>query len=219
MEAESRFNRLTGGGPGNPSGPDGRRSEGNMYRADELEVSAMRQGLMSRSRSLKLPTAGRRWATIVCAGALVFGAYGLLSAPAFASSKTSSSPKVAVKTKKLKGLGTVLVDAKGRTLYTLTNAGQPVACTGGCTSVWPPLLLPAGSTPKGAKGVTGLSLVGGQVAASGLPLYRFSGDSKAGQANGEGISSFGGVWHVVKVGGSASSTGSSKPSSGGGYGY
>jgi predicted lipoprotein with Yx(FWY)xxD motif len=181
----------------------------------------MRGGLTLESSSLKLRNAGRRWAAIACAGVVAFGAYGLVSTPAFASSKTSSA-KVTVKTKNIKGIGTVLVDAKGRTLYTLTNAGQTVACTGGCTSIWPPLLVPAGSTPKGAKGVTGLSLVPGgqQVAAGGMPLYRFSGDTKAGQANGEGISSFGGVWHVVKVAGSASSTGSSKPSSGGsGYGY
>jgi len=159
---------------------------------------------------------------IACAGALALGAYGLVSAPAFASSANSSSPKVVVKTKKLKGLGIVLVDAKGRTLYTLTNGGQTVACTGSCPSIWPPLLVPTGSTPRGAKGVIGLGLVPGgqQVAVGGVPVFRFSGDTKAGQANGEGISSFGGVWHAVKVGGSANSTGSSKPSSGGGaYGY
>ena len=112
---------------------------------------------------------------------------------------------------------------KGKTLYTLTNAGQAVVCTGSCVAIWPPLLVTAKSRPKGAKGVTGLGLVPGgqQVTAAGLPLYRFSGDSKAGQANGEGISSFGGVWHVVKVAGTGSSTGGSRPSSSGsaGYGY
>jgi hypothetical protein len=60
-----------------------------------------------------------------------------------------------------------------------------------------------------------------QVTAAGLVLYRFSGDSKAGQANGEGISSFGGTWHAVKESGTGSSTGGHQPSStgGGGYGY
>ncbi len=41
---------------------------------------------------------------------------------------------------------------------------------------------------------------------SGRPLYRFSIDTAKGQANGEGIHSFGGVWHVVKEGGSARGT-------------
>jgi predicted lipoprotein with Yx(FWY)xxD motif len=183
----------------------------------------MRQWLTSRSPYSKPRAARLRWLGIVCVGAVALGAYGLVGTPAFAASKTSSAPKVTVKTKKVSGVGTVFVDAKGRTLYTLTNAGQAVACTGSCVAIWPPLLVPAGSTPKGAKGVTGLGLVPGgqQVTAAGMPLYRFSRDSKVGQASGEGISSFGGVWHVVKVAGTASSTGGSKPSSGGsgGYGY
>jgi len=181
----------------------------------------MRRWITGRSPVVKPRTSGLRWMAIVGVGAVVLSAYGLVGAPAFAKEKTSSAPKVTVKTKKLKGVGTVYVDAKGKTLYQLTNAGQAVACTGGCAAIWPPLLIPAGSTPKGAKGVTGLSSAAGQVTVAGLPVYRFSGDSKAGQANGEGISSFGGIWHVVKEAGTQSSTGGSKPSSGGsgGYGY
>jgi predicted lipoprotein with Yx(FWY)xxD motif len=177
----------------------------------------MRRWFTCRSPFSRAGTARVRWVAIVCGGAIAVSAYGLAGAPAFATSKTSSGPKVTVGTRKLSGVGTVLVDAKGRTLYTLTNAGQAVACTGDCAAAWPPLLVPAGSTPKGAKGVSGLGLVpGGQVTASGLPLHRFAGDSKAGQANGEGISSFGGIWHVVKVAGTRNSTGGKKPSSGGG---
>lgn len=185
----------------------------------------MRQWFTGRSPLLRPGTARVRWVAIVCGGAVAVSAYGLAGAPAFATSKSSSGPKVTVGTRKLSGVGTVLVDAKGRTLYTLTNAGQAVACTGDCAAAWPPLVVPAGSTPKGAKGVKGLGLAPGgqQVTASGLPLHRFAGDSKAGQATGEGISSFGGIWHVVKVAGTSNSTGGKKPSSGGGsssgYGY
>lgn len=183
----------------------------------------MRRTLRSSSPLSKPRTARLRWLGMFCAGAVALSAYGLVGAPAFGASKSSSTPKVTIKTRKVSGVGTVLVDAKGRTLYTLTNAGQAVACTGSCVAIWPPLLVTAGSTPKGAKGVTGLGLVPGgqQVTAARLPLYRFSGDSKAGQTNGEGISSFGGVWHVVKVAGTGSSTGGSRPSSGGsgGSGY
>jgi len=98
----------------------------------------------------------------------------------------------------------VLVDDKGMTLYTLTNNGAPVACTGQCAMAWPPLLVPSGTTTvAAATGVTGLSTAPGeggtQVTSGKLPLYRFSGDMAAGATNGDGISNFGGVWHVVKA--------------------
>ena len=94
------------------------------------------------------------------------------------------------------------------TLYTLTNGGKQVLCTGQCASFWPPLLLPADTmTALGASGVTGLgtaSAAGGrQVTENGARLYRFSIDKAPGDTNGEGISSFGGVWHVVEAGSKA----------------
>jgi predicted lipoprotein with Yx(FWY)xxD motif len=105
-------------------------------------------------------------------------------------------------------LGSVLVDAKGMTLYTLTNGGAQVACTGQCASFWPPLLLPSDTmTALGASGVTGLgtasSAAGLQVTENGAPLYRFSIDKAPGDTKGEGISSFGGTWHVVKAAGTS----------------
>jgi predicted lipoprotein with Yx(FWY)xxD motif len=159
-----------------------------------------------------------RTAVVLCAGALVLSAYGLGSTPAFAKSKPTVSAT------KVTGVGTVLVDSKGKTLYTLTNAGQAVDCTGQCPTFWPPYLVKTGSKPKGGKGVTGLGTTAtGQVTQKGVPLYRYSGDSKAGQANGEGISSFGGIWHVVKTasGGSSSPTPTTakKSSSSGSSGY
>jgi predicted lipoprotein with Yx(FWY)xxD motif len=105
----------------------------------------------------------------------------------------------------------VLVDDHGRTLYTFTSGDRAVPCTGPCGTVWPPFLVPTGSTPKGVAGVTGLGTTAqGQVTEDSLPLYRYAGDSAAGDATGDGINSFGGVWHVVTVGtsisGGASST-------------
>jgi predicted lipoprotein with Yx(FWY)xxD motif len=165
-------------------------------------------------RGAALPTG----ITIACTAAIVLSAFAVVGAPASAAVRDASAPKVTLKTKKVSGVGTVLVDPKGKTLYTLTAAGQPVACTGGCTAIWPPLTAPAGATFKGPKGITlGFAPDGMQLTAGGLPLYRFSGDSKAGQANGEGISSFGGTWHVVTTAGTASSKGT-KPSSSGGSG-
>ena len=51
--------------------------------------------------------------------------------------------------------------------------------------------------------MTGLGTVaaagGTQATVDGAPLYRFSADTAAGATNGDGISSFGGTWHVVKA--------------------
>lgn len=151
------------------------------------------------------------------------------------TSSPSSSGPPAVQTANNSKFGTILVDSQGRTLYNLTNNGAAVSCTGGCLAIWPPSLLPSGqttvSTGPGVSNVTAVGATGGmQVAYKGLPLYRFSGDVNAGAANGDGINSFGGVWHVVKVSGGSSSTGAPAPSgttggggttsttSGGGYG-
>jgi len=56
----------------------------------------------------------------------------------------------------------------------------------------------------GALGTASLSDATHVVAAAGLPLYRFAGDSNSGDAYGEGMASFGGIWHVVRVGQSTS---------------
>ena len=107
------------------------------------------------------------------------------------------------------------------------DKGGKVTCTSTeCTAAWPPLLLPAGvSAPVGGGGVTD-SMLGTaktpsgemQVTYNSWPLYTFSGDAAAGQVNGQGIKSFGGVWHPLApsgqpVAGSASSSGGT-----GGYG-
>ena len=119
------------------------------------------------------------------AGALVLAACGgsgttHAAAPASASSAASDP---SLKTKQDEHLGAILADSRGLTVYTLTSNGMAVACTGECATVWPPLT----------------SANGAPVTAGGLPLYRFSGDREADDAYGEGIATFGGVWHVVKA--------------------
>jgi hypothetical protein len=46
------------------------------------------------------------------------------------------------------------------------------------------------------------------------PLYTYTADTAPGQANGNGINAYGGVWHEVTVSGAAAPA--SNPSSGGG---
>ena len=128
------------------------------------------------------------------------------------TTSTTAATAALVTTKTNATLGTILADSQGMTLYTLTSAGKPVACNATCSSVWPPLELPAGvTTPTGAPGVTGLGTTTGpngtkQVTHGGLPLYRFSRDTASTDASGEGIQSFGGVWHVVKAGAASTVT-------------
>lgn len=42
-----------------------------------------------------------------------------------------------------------------------------------------------------------------QVTYNGWPLYLWAGDSRPGQANGEGVSNFGGPWYAVTAAGTA----------------
>src|SRR5438067_645148 len=131
------------------------------------------------------------------------------------TASTAASPAV-VTTKTNARLGTILADANGMTLYTLTSGGRAVACNATCASVWPPLELPPGTTtPTGAAEVTGLGTAPGaagttQVTHDGLPLYRFSKDKATTDATGEGLQSFGGVWHVVKLASSTATSGSGR---------
>jgi predicted lipoprotein with Yx(FWY)xxD motif len=117
-----------------------------------------------------------------------------------------------VTTKTDSKLGTILADGNGMTLYTLTSGGKPIACNATCAGVWPPLGLPSGVTaPTGAAGITDLGTAAGAdgtmlITHQGLPLYRFSGDRSSADASGEGLQSFGGIWHVAKVQGASTAT-------------
>jgi predicted lipoprotein with Yx(FWY)xxD motif len=109
--------------------------------------------------------------------------------------------------------GSFLVGPNGMTLYTLsseTSTGS--VCTGGCLAAWPPLLVAAGGSVTGPTGATGtFSTItraddgATQVAYNGRPLDYFVHDTAAGQANGQGIKAFGGVWLVAALSGAASS--------------
>jgi predicted lipoprotein with Yx(FWY)xxD motif len=155
---------------------------------------------------------------------VVAAACGSSSSTTAAPSTTGASAAKAgagvtvVSTKHDAKLGTILADSKGLTLYTLTSAGQPLPCTGACVSVWPPLEVPTGATPTGAAGVTGLGTTpapdGNQlVTFQGKPLYRFATDKDSGDAYGQGIKSFGGVWNVQQL------TAASPAPAGSGGGY
>jgi predicted lipoprotein with Yx(FWY)xxD motif len=124
-------------------------------------------------------------------------------------------------------LGMVLVDGSGRTLY-LFEKDQPnqSACAGACAAAWP--ADQSSGTPKAGSGVTA-SMLGTikrgdnttQVTYNKHPLYYFSGDSGAGQHNGQGVDAFGAKWFVVGPAGGAVSGGATATTAanGSGYGY
>lgn len=109
---------------------------------------------------------------------------------------------------------TIVVDSRGRTLYRLSgDSPKHLKCTASCLGFWPPLTvrsahvrLRAGKGVRGRLGVFRRKNGTFQVTLGGHPLYRFSGDSAKGMANGQGIQSFGGTWSTLAAGGSSSST-------------
>jgi predicted lipoprotein with Yx(FWY)xxD motif len=127
----------------------------------------------------------------------------------------------AVDTATKAGLGTILVNSKGFTLYRLNkdSAGKST-CTTSCAQVWPPLLVTGSGSPVAGSGVTGLGTIpvagGQQVTYHGMPLYTFTGDSSAGQTNGQGVTDAWGTWFVVTTAAPAGGTTTTTAPSGGG---
>jgi predicted lipoprotein with Yx(FWY)xxD motif len=96
------------------------------------------------------------------------------------------------------GLGRVLVDGRGRTLYLFEKDKHgKSACAGQCAGFWPPLI--ARGKPLATAGAKA-SLLGTTKRADGRlqvtynhhPLYTFVKDTSKGQTNGEGVGAFGG---------------------------
>jgi predicted lipoprotein with Yx(FWY)xxD motif len=152
-------------------------------------------------------------------------AVGLNSALA-ANHSASARVKVAVASS---GLGRVLVDGRGRTLYLFEKdkLGKS-ACTGQCASFWPPLI--ASGKPLATAGARA-SLLGTtkrgdgrlQVTYNHHPLYMFVKDARKGQTNGEEVDAFGVEWYAVSAAGAKVEKNDAQSGGGdpapGGYGY
>jgi predicted lipoprotein with Yx(FWY)xxD motif len=149
---------------------------------------------MPHLRTLPRPQLRRSAAGVLLALSLLLVAVG---APQVLAAKTSK--RVAASAENSTLGKTVLTTTKGRTLYSLSvEKNGKFICTASCLSVWHPLMVPAGVQPTGpVKLGTVMRPEGGtQVTYKGRPLYRFGGDTKAGQANGEGIKDVG-TWHAA----------------------
>jgi predicted lipoprotein with Yx(FWY)xxD motif len=121
-------------------------------------------------------------------------------------------------------LGSILVDAQGRTLHLFqADSGTTSACNGSCATQWPPLQ--ANGQPTAGSGADG-SLLGTtqrsdgtpQVTYDGHPVYTFSQDSKPADTKGEGVNAFGWLWYVLSsTGDQITSAAGSAPTTSNGY--
>jgi predicted lipoprotein with Yx(FWY)xxD motif len=114
------------------------------------------------------------------------------------------------------GVGKVLVDNKGFSLYLFSGDGfdaltgclpTNVAPNGTpCTSVWTPVLATGPLVARGGVIASRLGTVtragiGKQVTYFGQPLYRFVPDTTPGSVKGQDVTSFLGIWRLVSVAG------------------
>ena len=170
-----------------------------------------------------LAPAGLVAAALIVAGCGSNGSGGS-SGSGGSGSMHSAAPAAAGNTLKSAKVGgaTVLTNAKGFTLYWFAlDTSTKSKCNGSCVSFWPPVKGPAtlASGVKGHLGTITRSDGSTQATFNGHPLYTYKGDSKPGQATGNGVNLNGGVWHEVTVSGSAAPAPKSSSKSGGGYQY
>ena len=122
---------------------------------------------------------------------------------------TGGGESVAVSLGSAAGVGKVLVDSKGMTLYYFQKdkKGSGVSkCEGACAAAWPPML--AEGEAEAMSGVNA-SMLGTiersdgtmQVTYAGWPLYTFVEDKKPGEDNGTDSKAFGASWYPLHANG------------------
>jgi predicted lipoprotein with Yx(FWY)xxD motif len=171
-------------------------------------------------------------AAVAAAGLVAACGSGGTSQAAGAASPSAASHGTVISVRKLPGIGNVLVDRAGKTVYSpQQEAHGMIACTGGCLSFWMPVKAARGAAMHGSSGVTGtLGTIrrpdGGQTQLTydGRPLYTFRLDQAPGQAHGNNFTDhFGGAsftWHAITASGAVAQrdrSGSSGGYSGPGY--
>ena len=150
----------------------------------------------------------------LCVAVLAAGCFLAAAAPqpaAAADGTTTSSGSIApvyeVKTGEVHGLGKVLVDGQGLTLYVFApdkHSGSS-KCYGRCASAWPPLVLPSGVRRAPAGPGVRSALLGTTKRKDGTvevtyhrwPLYTWVVDSALGDATGQDLNNLGGKWYVI----------------------
>jgi predicted lipoprotein with Yx(FWY)xxD motif len=131
------------------------------------------------------------------------GETGETAAAKPASSESGAGSAAVVTASTATGLGKVIVDSKGMTLYDFhKDKGGKSACYGPCAKGWPPLLT-EGKPQAGEGAMTSklgtIERTDGttQVTYAGHPLYTFVEDKKPGEANGNDVDAFGAEWYAL----------------------
>jgi predicted lipoprotein with Yx(FWY)xxD motif len=173
-------------------------------------------------------------AGLATAGLLAACSSGNGAAATAGSGQQQATAGITVSARTVTGVGTVLTDQSGKTLYSpQQEAGGVIKCVASCLSFWFPVTVGKGAAPRAASTVTGtLGTIrrpdggGRQLTYDGKPLYTFRLDTGPGQVHGNNFSDHFGsqsfTWHAVTTGGGAATSGqpSSSPSysyQGGGY--
>ena len=105
------------------------------------------------------------------------------------------------------GLGKIIVNGSGRTLYLFEKDKRgKSACSGACASYWPPLIthgkpMAAGGAKQALLGTIKRSNGSRQVTYAGHPVYTYLLDTRRGQTKGEGSTLFGAGWDALSPGG------------------
>ena len=156
--------------------------------------------------------------TLISAAAVLGAVLAFAGCGSSSSGSTSSAavPAVQVSTANVPGLGTVLVNGQGLTLYVFVPDNHAsVTCLGSCAAVWPPLAVSSGQTPIAAGGAKATLLGsdpnpdGGRVVTyAKWPLYTFTSDTSAGTALGQATNLNGGLWYVLSASGAVIRTSS-----------
>jgi predicted lipoprotein with Yx(FWY)xxD motif len=142
-------------------------------------------------------TRWRRGGVTIGAAAIGLSLAALAAAPANAESHSAArkTATVEVEVKSVASYGKILVDQKGLPLYyDPKNTPSHWACTKGCLTAWPPLVLPKGQkSAEAGAGVKNLGTVkapyGTQVTWKGKALYTFIEDSP-GKVTGNHLHNF-----------------------------
>ena len=172
---------------------------------------------MTRSRPITFLASAAVIPLVALAVAACGGGGSATASPAKTSTGASATLGVANS-----GLGSILVNSTGRTLYVFkADVGATSSCSGACAVAWPPLLAtgtPIAGTGLAASKLGTITRSGGsqQVTYNGHPVYLYIGDKKAGEANGQGVTAFGAAWFALTPAGNQIST--QPTTSGGGYG-
>jgi predicted lipoprotein with Yx(FWY)xxD motif len=134
------------------------------------------------------------------------GAYGNEESPETTEAAASTGGEaVPISVGTAAGVGKVLVDSNGMTLYYFQKdqkGSGKSKCDGACASAWPPLT--TSGEPEAMSGVNA-SMLGTiersdgttQVTYAGWPLYTFVEDKKPGEDNGTDSKAFGASWYPL----------------------